>query len=212
MIIAGAGGHAREIIEIFSQCGFVGDIILYDNFYSNLEKKIFNKFNIINHRSDVKKIFESCNEYVVGVGGAYERKQFNEHMMSLGGCLKNIVSPFAKIGTYDVKIKAGVNIMTDVVVYNSVSIGDCCLLNTGCGLHHDVVIGNYCEISPGARILGGAVIGNYCRIGANACVLPKVSVGDNVIVGAGSIVTKDIISDVVVTGVPGKIIKKLNGI
>lgn len=47
-------------------------------------------------------------------------------------------------------------------------------------------------------------------IGANVTVMPGVTIGKHSIVGAGSVVTKDVPPDVVVAGVPAKIIKKLN--
>jgi acetyltransferase-like isoleucine patch superfamily enzyme len=39
--------------------------------------------------------------------------------------------------------------------------------------------------------------------------LPKVSIGSNVIVGAGSVVTKDVPDNVMVVGIPAKIVKEL---
>lgn len=54
------------------------------------------------------------------------------------------------------------------------------------------------------------VIGDNVYIGNNAVILPGVHVGDNVIIGACSVVTKDIPSNVVVAGVPAKIIKTID--
>lgn len=46
-------------------------------------------------------------------------------------------------------------------------------------------------------------------IGAGASIMPGVTVGENSIVAAGSVVTKDVPDNVVVAGVPAKIIKKI---
>ena len=54
------------------------------------------------------------------------------------------------------------------------------------------------------------VIEDNVWIGANVAVMPGVTIGKHSIVGAGSVVTKDVPPDVVVAGVPAKIIKKLN--
>ena len=45
-------------------------------------------------------------------------------------------------------------------------------------------------------------------IGSSATILCGVTIGHNVIVGAGSVVTKDVPDNVIIAGVPAKIIKK----
>lgn len=51
-------------------------------------------------------------------------------------------------------------------------------------------------------------IGNNVWIGGNVVIGPGVTIGDNVVIGAGSVVTKDIESNVVVAGVPARVMKK----
>lgn len=46
-------------------------------------------------------------------------------------------------------------------------------------------------------------------IGATATVLPGVTIGENAIVAAGAVVTKDVPDNVVVAGVPAKIVRPL---
>lgn len=52
-------------------------------------------------------------------------------------------------------------------------------------------------------------IGNDVWIGANATVLPGVTIGNHCVVAAGAVVTKDVPSYSLVSGVPAKILKKL---
>jgi len=47
-------------------------------------------------------------------------------------------------------------------------------------------------------------------IGAGATILPGVTIGENSVVAAGAVVTKDVPDNVVVGGVPSKIIKSIN--
>lgn len=89
---------------------------------------------------------------------------------------------------------------------------------------NNIYIGDYTLFAPGIKIIsanhnksdfskhdktiGPIRIGKKCWIGANAVILPGVELGDNVIVGAGAVVTKSFPSNVIVGGVPAKIIAK----
>lgn len=52
-------------------------------------------------------------------------------------------------------------------------------------------------------------IGNNCWLGANSVILPGVQLGDGVIVAAGAVVSKSFSDNVIIGGVPAKIIKKI---
>lgn len=53
----------------------------------------------------------------------------------------------------------------------------------------------------------GISVGNNVYIGFDCLIMPGVTIGNNVIIGAKTVVTKDIPDNVVVAGVPGRIIK-----
>jgi serine O-acetyltransferase len=71
--------------------------------------------------------------------------------------------------------------------------------------------GDYCRIRTGV-IVGLARVGDPCAptignnvdIGAGAKVLGRITVGDNVLIGANAVVVRDVPSNSVVTGVPGR--------
>lgn len=50
-------------------------------------------------------------------------------------------------------------------------------------------------------------IGNNVWIGDGVCIMPGVKIGDNVIIGANAVVTHNFPNNVVIAGVPAKIIK-----
>lgn len=53
-------------------------------------------------------------------------------------------------------------------------------------------------------------VGKGVWIGSHATILPGVKVGDHSIVAAGAVVTKDVHENVIVGGVPAKVIKEIN--
>ena len=106
-----------------------------------------------------------------------------------------------------VNLAEGVQIIQGAIVNRGVSIGKHTIVNTNATVDHDCKIGDFVHIAPGATLCGGVKVGKRTLIGANATVLPNCEIGANVNVGAGAVVTTDLPDNVVVVGVPAKIIK-----
>lgn len=101
-----------------------------------------------------------------------------------------------------------------VVCPDNLTVGEHCSLNEGSLLHcvGNVVLGNNVTVSAGAKIFStqSVFINDGCWICSGGVILPGVYInGKNVIVGANAVVTRDINeSNVLVAGVPAKIVKK----
>lgn len=210
MIIVGAKGHAKEVVQIFNQLNDCNSLYLFDNLSADMPGMFLSTYKILRTFEDVKRIFLQDNRFVLGLGGPINRYKLSMTFQKFGGSLESIISPFAQIGDHDVKLGRGLNVMTYSIIYNNVSIGEGSLINSACSIHHDVTVGKYCELSPGSRLLGNSIIGDYCQIGSNAVVLPSVRIGSNVIIGAGAVVTKDIPNNSLVVGIPARVIKAID--
>jgi|SRR5665647_963111 len=91
-----------------------------------------------------------------------------------------------------------------------IEIGDNVTITRGvCFVNHDGGVALFRDEFPGLNVYGKIKIGNNVFIGINSIILPGVTIGDNVVIGAGSIVNRDVPDNVVVAGVPAKIIKSL---
>lgn len=53
------------------------------------------------------------------------------------------------------------------------------------------------------------IVKRGASIGTSATILCGITIGENAIVGAGSVVTKDVPPDVIVAGVPARIVKRI---
>ncbi|MFA7617234.1 MAG: sugar O-acetyltransferase [Weeksellaceae bacterium] len=60
-----------------------------------------------------------------------------------------------------------------------------------------------------ALLVGHIHIKKNAWIGANATILPGVTIGENAIIASGAVVSKDVPDNVIVGGIPAKIIKTI---
>lgn len=208
MLIIGAGGHAKEILDILISIDSDTVVTFFDDVSNDLPALIYNKYKIIKSLDDAQKLFLKDPRFVLGLGIPIVRKKLADKFVAIGGILESVISPRAQIGCFNVVLGKGLNIMHGVLISSDVAIGEGSLINAHATIHHDTKIGKYCEVSPGAHITGGCKIGDFCIIGAGAIILPKIQIGKGVTVGAGAVVTKNIPDDVLAKGVPAKIYKK----
>ena len=109
----------------------------------------------------------------------------------------------------------------NITVGENVFINACChfqdhggvVIGDGCQIGHNVVFATLNHgLSPEDRkntYPAPIVLGKNVWVGSNSTILQGVTIGDNAVVAAGAVVTKDVPANVVVGGVPAKIIKKI---
>ena len=213
MIIIGAKGFAKEVLEVLYQLNQLKNIAFFDDVNPDLPAKLYNQFPIITTLEQVEDHFKNIdNSFTIGIGNPVLRKKLYDKFSAIGGNFSSTISPKAAIGHFGNSIGNGCNIMTGTVITNDVIIGNGVLINLNCTIGHDSLLGNFVEMSPGVHISGNCTIGEYSVLGTNSTLLPKVSIGKNVIVGAGSVVTKDIPDNSLVVGIPAVIKKELEPI
>ena len=91
--------------------------------------------------------------------------------------------------------------------HGGVTLGD------GCQIGHNVVFATLNHgLAPEERVSTRPApirLGKNVWVGSNATILQGVTIGDNAVVGAGAVVTKDVPANMVVGGVPARIIKSI---
>jgi sugar O-acyltransferase (sialic acid O-acetyltransferase NeuD family) len=208
MLIIGAKGFAKEVLEVLHQCNDIEKLAFYDDVSIDLPDSLYGKFVVIKNADEAKKHLQNIDaRFTIGIGNPLLRKKMYDKINALGGVFTSTISPLAHIGHFDNQIGIGCNIMNNALISNGVTIKEGVIVYYNSTIAHDCYIGSFVEISPSSTLLGGVRIGDYTQIGANATILPRITIGKNVIVGAGSVVTKDIPDNCLVVGVPG-VIKK----
>jgi len=206
MVIAGAGGFARELLSDIVDLT-TEKIFFFDDTDSSA-KFIFNHYEIIHDIKTLKMVFEKqSNDFCLGVGNPKNRKFLFEKFIESGGNPVTCISRKASVGQFENKIGVGTCIMGGTSITNKVTIGKACLINLNCTIGHDSVIGDFSEICPGSHISGNVFIDKEVFVGTGAVILPNIKIGRNAIIGAGSVITKDIPEFATVVGIPGKIVR-----
>lgn len=209
MLIVGAKGFAKEVLEICHQNKDLIDLVFYDDINSDIGEKLFDVFPILTTIEQAKFYFNTIdNRFTIGVGNPNSRKKLYDKFKSIGGVFTTAVSAFSEIGNYGISIAEGVTILSGVKISNDVSIGKGTMIYYNSIITHDVQIGDFVEISPGVTLLGRVIIKKNVQIGAGSIILPNIIIGENAIIGAGAVVTKDIPDNCIAVGVPAKTIKK----
>lgn len=168
---------------------------------------------VIGDYSKIKKVLEINKEYIISLH--IDIISRNSNVGLLDYTLVNARIEPGAIIREKVKIDEGVVILMGAVINIGASIGEKTMIDMNAVIGSNASIGNNVHIGAGAIISGvleppsssNTVIEDNVFIGANAVILEGVRVGKNSIVGAGSIVTKDVPPNVIVYGVPARIIK-----
>lgn len=84
-------------------------------------------------------------------------------------------------------------------------VDDWISIGENCTILPNVLFGKKNSMLPNNKVK--IEVGNNCYVSTGAVILGPITIGDNVIIGANAVVNKDVPDNVVVAGVPAKIIK-----
>lgn len=103
----------------------------------------------------------------------------------------------------------GATILAGAVLGPCVRLGENVIVYSGAIVEHHSILGDHVQVGPGARLGGSVVVGERAFIGIGASVKHGVRIGPGAIVGAGAVVVNDVPDNVVVVGVPARLLKRV---
>ena len=210
VIIIGAGGHARVLLDTLLSASY--SVIGLTDIHPNklLNPHLF--FNIPLLGPD-ETIFHYPPDTIYLINGLgmipgpnfHHRRQIYQQFKACGYTFPAVVHPSAVLAA-NVDINDGVQIMAGSVIQTGAVIGENTIVNTRVTIDHDAVIGSHVHLAPGTTISGGVIIGCDTFVGAGSTIIQGINIAEHCIVGAGSVVNRNVPEGARVMGVPARII------
>jgi len=147
------------------------------------------------------------SHYAVCALSTTHRKKFIEQAAQYGLSFTKIIHNSSRISSTSC-VGNGSIIHPGTIIASHTSLGQHVIVNRGALIGHHTEIGDYSSVQPGANIAGACSIDQSVYIGMGSVIIDKVSVGANSVIAAGAVVVNDVPANVMVAGVPGKIIKQ----
>lgn len=204
MLIIGAKGFAKQLLDVLVQLGLQDSLVFFDDHDPTVIE--FLGFPVIKTIEDARLYFEQKdNRFALGVGNPALRKKLAEKFEVLGGQLATVVSPLARVASH-ASIGPGCTILTGAIIENGAILGKGVLVNIGAMVCHDTSVGDFVELSPGICLTGSCKVGELTFIGTGSVVIPQKQIGKKCIIGAGTVVIDHIPDECKAVGNPARIL------
>lgn len=207
-VIVGAGGFGREVKMLIEQINAKSKEYNVLGFYDDSTPKgtLINGLKVLGSVEDLNQVSEPTT-VSIAIGTPMIKKKIVGQLTNPLLFFPKLIHPSVSLGISEDAIGKGTIICAGNIITVNIKIGDFVILNLGCTVGHDTVIGDYSAFMPQTNIAGEVNLGESVYGGMGAGIINQVSIGDNVTLGAGTIVVKDMPSNCLVVGVPGKVIK-----
>ncbi|WP_282941179.1 acetyltransferase [Paenibacillus sp. RC67] len=205
VILIGAGGHAKVIIDILKKDPSVDIVGCTDK---NSGTDILG-IPILGDDSILAELYDQgVHHAFVAIGDNRLRSLLARKVTEIGYELVNAVSPYAYVAD-SAALGIGIAIMAGAVIHADARVGDNTVINTQASIDHECVIGDYCHIAPGSTLSGNVSLGSGAFLGTGTKVIDGIRIGAWTILGAGSVVVKDIPDSCLAMGVPARVVRHL---
>lgn len=201
LVIVGAGGFGREVLDIVRDQGKFNPIGFLDS-DPTLHGISIDGCSILGGDGILQtlKAEKQVDSVFIAVSDSRIRKRLSEICSLLDFNMPNLIHPQAYLSNVST-IGIGNVFYPGCVVMSGCHIGNNNLVNAGATIGHETIIEDFCAIGPGVHIAGRARIKEGALIGIGASVKEKLVISEYAIVGAGSAVVKNVPPHTTVYGI-----------
>ena len=205
VLVLGAGGHAKVVIELLRACGFeIAGVLDADT-----SPRTVLGAPLLGSDAELGRLRgEGLAQAFVALGANAVRARVAGQVRAQGYRLVNAIHPGAALSP-SLVLGEGVAIMAGACLNAEARVGDLAIVNTNACIDHDGDLGEACHVAPGCALAGNVSVGARAFLGAGCTAIPGVSVGADTTVGAGSVIVRDLPAGVVAYGSPARVVRRL---
>ncbi len=194
VVILGAGGHARALIDVIRagrrDLRIVGAV---DDSPGALTDVL--GVPVLGPSSRLEALRAEGVAFAgLGVGAVTNnplRVTLYERLKALGFDVPSFIHPSAVVEA-SATMGQGNQLFPGAIVGSNVRLGDNTIINSGVVLSHDCVIGSHAHITPGAILAGNVTVGPGAVVGMGVTVYLGVTIGAGALIANGCHIMHDI--------------------
>ncbi len=208
LIIVGAGGFGRELLEMLADV-FPVERFHFKGFLARDASDLRShgiEADVLGDPEDYQPT--SNDRFLLAIGDIDARRRTVESIQSRGGQFVSFVHPLARVAA-TATIGPGAVIYPFAVVSNQSSLADYVHLNYYASVGHDCRVGRYCLLAPYGTLNGCVTLEDEVYISTHGTVAPGRTMHYRSKLSANSACMRDAAANSLVFGVPGKQVPRL---
>jgi sugar O-acyltransferase (sialic acid O-acetyltransferase NeuD family) len=194
LLVYGAGGHAKSLIEMVEQSAIYKIVGIVDDNEKLTGKKVLG-FPVLGTPVLLPELIKQGVKFAAnGVGGITDiqvRGKIFTLLEKLGYIFPALTNLQATIEP-SARIENGVQVFANAYIGAEAFLHENCLVNTNAVVSHDCEIGSFSHIAPGALLAGEVFVGKNTLVGMGVTTNIGVRIGNDVRIGNGAIVLADV--------------------
>lgn len=198
VVIVGAGGHGREVLQALREEGQVEFLGFFDDNQPDpglLRRVGAEWLGPVERLNDLP----AGVQYLIGIGGGRSRCAIDTQAGARQAY--TLVHPMTSVGS-DVELAPGVVVFPFATVTTNIRLGRHTHVGRGAAVGHDSTLENYVSVYPLAAVSGNVHLEAGVTVGTTASIRQGVRVGAHTTVGSGAAVVRDLPGGIVAVGVP----------
>jgi len=194
IIIYGAGGHAKSVMEMVLQAGSFRIAGIIDDNASLAGSSVLGIPVLGTRQLLPQLVAQGVRLAANGVGGILDigvRVRLFELLAGNGFTLPGLCHPRATVEP-SARVSEGVQVFANAYVGSDAVLGERCMVNTGAVVSHDCMIGAYSHIAPGALLAGHVHVGERALVGMGVTTIIGLKIGNGARIGNGAVLLADV--------------------